>query len=77
MKAVYIIPFALLLGACSTQQAEPEKAIGMANPAAKYCIDLGGQYQIVDTKDGQAGKCLYQGQNWDAWELYRNHHTDK
>jgi parallel beta-helix repeat protein len=33
--------------------------IGMANPAAVYCLELGYQYKIVDTEKGQKGICIF------------------
>jgi subtilisin-like proprotein convertase family protein/C1A family cysteine protease/putative hemolysin len=35
-----------------------ESALGMANPAAVYCRELGYEYQIVDTDEGQYGICV-------------------
>ena len=69
------IGLSLLITACvqSTQDTAKQN-IGMANPAATYCIELGGQYKIIDTPEGQAGECIYQGKTWDAWELYRTNH---
>ncbi|BDM65354.1 hypothetical protein NFHSH190041_28060 [Shewanella sp. NFH-SH190041] len=48
--------------------------IGMPNPAAVFCEQIGGQYQLIDTPQGQAGQCFYLGQNYDAWQLFRSHH---
>jgi len=36
-------------------------ALGMANPAAVYCHELGYQYRIVDTDEGQSGTCIFPG----------------
>jgi subtilisin-like proprotein convertase family protein/putative hemolysin len=36
-----------------------EAALGMANPAAVYCRELGYQYQVVDTDHGQDGTCVF------------------
>jgi C1A family cysteine protease len=36
-------------------------ALGMANPAAVYCRELGYQYRIVDTAEGQSGICIFPG----------------
>jgi parallel beta-helix repeat protein len=33
--------------------------IGMANPAAIYCNELGYQYKIVNTEKGQYGVCIF------------------
>ncbi|MCL1036304.1 DUF333 domain-containing protein [Shewanella submarina] len=71
------VGLSLLTSACAQSPQPNEKAVGMANPAATHCIELGGQYRIIDTPDGQAGECLYQGQTWDAWELYRKDHSNK
>jgi C1A family cysteine protease/subtilisin-like proprotein convertase family protein len=35
------------------------KAAGTANPAAVYCQDLGYEYEIVDTAEGQYGTCAF------------------
>jgi putative hemolysin len=35
-----------------------EGALGMANPAAVYCRELGYEYEIVDTAGGQDGICV-------------------
>jgi len=34
-------------------------APGMANPAAVYCRELGYEYEIVDTDEGQYGICIF------------------
>ncbi|MGI2261165.1 putative hemolysin [Shewanella sp. GXUN23E] len=70
--AVVIASTTLVLSACQPTPAEQQaEVLNLANPAAKHCIALGGQYQIKDTPDGLSGRCLYQGQDWDAWELFR------
>jgi len=35
-----------------------EGALGMANPAAVYCRELGYEYEVVDTAGGQDGICV-------------------
>jgi putative hemolysin len=35
--------------------------LGMANPAAVYCRELGYEYKIVDTDEGQHGICIFPG----------------
>jgi putative hemolysin len=43
-----------------------------ANPAAVYCVDLGYQYEIVETASGSAGMChLPGGDKCDAWEFLK------
>ncbi|MDA7967089.1 DUF333 domain-containing protein [Ruegeria sp.] len=49
----------------------------LANPAATYCIDSGGKYEIQDGTDGQTGLCtLADGRQVDAWEYFRENHTN-
>ena len=36
-----------------------QNALGMANPAAVYCRELGYDYRIVDTAGGQQGVCAF------------------
>jgi putative hemolysin len=43
---------------------------GMANPAAVYCRELGYEYRIVDTVEGQHGTCVFPGgSQCDEWEF--------
>ncbi|GAF84466.1 unnamed protein product, partial [marine sediment metagenome] len=45
-------------------------APGMANPAAVYCRELGYQYRIVDTAEGQYGTCIFPDNGeCDEWEF--------
>jgi len=45
-------------------------APGMANPAAVYCRELGYEYEIVDTDEGQQGTCIFPGGGeCDEWEF--------
>ncbi|MFC1703671.1 C1 family peptidase [Candidatus Omnitrophota bacterium] len=48
-----------------------EGAIGMANPAAIYCVDLGYKYRIIDEPDGgQHGICIFPDQTQcNQWEF--------
>jgi C1A family cysteine protease/subtilisin-like proprotein convertase family protein len=44
--------------------------LGMANPAAVYCRELGYEYQIVDTAGGQDGICvLPNGSSCGGWSF--------
>ena len=46
--------------------------IGVANPAAIYCHDLGYQYDIVDGPNGQRGVCTFpNGTSADAWDFLK------
>ncbi len=56
----------LLAGGASAEQAQ------LANPAAVFCEESGGTYQIVKSSDGDIGLChLADGTSVDAWDHYR------
>ena len=45
---------------------------GLANPASEYCVEQGGEVEIVDEADGQVGYCLLpDGRRIEEWEFYR------
>ena len=44
--------------------------LGMTNPAAEYCHELGYEYQIVDTAGGQYGICILpDGSTCNGWSF--------
>ncbi|MFH1282159.1 MAG: C1 family peptidase [bacterium] len=46
------------------------KSIGMANPAAVYCTDLGYEYKVVNDPSGQKGMCTFPDKSeCDAWKF--------
>lgn len=49
----------------------------LANPAAEFCVKMGGQYALATPSEGgdeQKGEChLPNGKVVDAWTLYRAH----
>lgn len=47
--------------------------VGLANPAATFCVESGGQYEIHTAADGsQSGTCtLADGTEMDAWDYFR------
>ena len=48
--------------------ANPGDRLGMANPAATYCKDLGYQYRIAQTNKGEEGICVFpDGQQCEEW----------
>lgn len=59
-----------LATACSHLPKQMNEPTEIANPAAVFCIELGGQYQIIQTEQGQVGRCYYLGKNYDAWQLF-------
>ena len=71
----YLIIVTLLapLAACD-QPAE--QSTELANPAATFCIERGGTYNIQDGDVGQTGICtLPDGTKQDAWDYFRAEHT--
>jgi len=45
-------------------------APGMANPAAVYCRELGYEYEIADTDEGQSGACIFpDGSQCNEWSF--------
>ena len=48
--------------------ANPGDRLGMANPAATYCKDLGYQYRTAQTSKGEEGICVFpDGQQCEEW----------
>ncbi|MDY6892475.1 MAG: PKD domain-containing protein, partial [Chloroflexota bacterium] len=46
--------------------------IGISNPAAMYCEELGYEYKVVLTDEGEQGVCsLPNGEEVDAWAFYK------
>ncbi len=60
-----IIGLAIVAGPASAQQLSP-------NPAATYCIENGGTYEIVQGANGATGICVRSdGTRVDAWDYFR------
>jgi hypothetical protein len=54
------------------QPARPERAAGLANPAATACLSSGGRHQIVIADGGQDGLCvLPDGRRVNGWAHVR------
>ncbi|ENW82596.1 MULTISPECIES: DUF333 domain-containing protein [unclassified Acinetobacter] len=75
MKKILFLALALTtLTACSltpSKDVTPPK-IGMANPASQYCVEQGGQLEIRNEANGQAGYCkLPNGQVIEEWVFFR------
>ncbi|UUV08721.1 MULTISPECIES: putative hemolysin [Rhodobacterales] len=60
---------------CSPETAEDEQpsATALANPAANYCVENGGTYEIRRAADGsQTGVCILEdGAEVEAWDYFR------
>jgi len=76
-----ILSMSILLGACASTPAEKSppqnQPIDMANPASKYCADIGGRSEIRSEPQGQTGYChLPDGRVVEEWQLFREAHKD-
>ena len=62
-----------IAGCGSGDDDEPDVTTpGLANPASEYCVEQGGEVEIVDEADGQVGYCvLPDGRRIEEWEFYR------
>ena len=63
--------WAFFRGDCS--QGEFSSSTQLANPAAVFCIEQGGEYEIREHDDGgQYGVCIFDdGSECDAWDYFR------
>lgn len=53
---------------CSQAEEYQDDLIGMANPAAVYCTEMGYEYRVIDEPSGQRGICIFpDGNQCDAW----------
>ena len=74
---IAFITFFALIGVstacnCTDFNMDSGSRIGMANPAAVYCEDLGYEYKIItDSEGGQKGVCVFpDNTSCDAWEFF-------
>ncbi|WP_380053025.1 DUF333 domain-containing protein [Falsihalocynthiibacter sp. SS001] len=59
-------------GAVGAVAAMSKQNTEVSNPAADFCVESGGTYEIRDEEGGQTGYCmLASGETVDAWEYYR------
>ncbi|MBD3348130.1 MAG: DUF333 domain-containing protein [Candidatus Eisenbacteria bacterium] len=65
-------------GLATPANGGPDELIGATNPAASYCSELGYDYLIEQTPDGERGVCvLPDGSRVDAWDFYRGKVADE
>lgn len=63
---------ALTIAACGGDDDSNDPNDEEANPASVFCVDQGGDVDIVDEADGQVGYCVFpDGTRVDEWEYYR------
>lgn len=77
MKAAAVGAGMMLAGCGSTAKPDAaDPAVGMANPASVYCVELGGKSVIeTDSAGAQTGFChLPDGTRVEEWALYRRDH---
>ncbi len=71
LSALCLVP---LLAACGGGAAKPVPGqwASMANPASKYCAELGGRLELRNEQGGEAGYChMPDGSVIEEWQLYR------
>jgi putative hemolysin/C1A family cysteine protease len=57
------------VSSCGANNSQGDR-LGMANPAATYCKDLGYDYSVVETNDGERGKCIFpDGTQCEEWNF--------
>lgn len=55
-----------------------KKQMDVANPAAVFCVEQGGESKIVTNEDGsQSGVCIIGGQEYDDWEYFRSNNIEE
>ncbi|WP_414163482.1 DUF333 domain-containing protein [Superficieibacter sp. BNK-5] len=73
MKRLSLLLPLVLVGCASEQNPSPE--VGLANPAAVWCLKQGGTREPVQSPQGVRTECrLSDGQTIDEWELWRRDH---
>jgi putative hemolysin len=71
---ILTLPIAMIVTACGGEDDGPTAttAPGLANPASEYCVDQGGELEIVPEPAGQVGYChLPDGTRVEEWEYFR------
>lgn len=53
VKPIVILLGCVTLAACTTEEGKPSPSLNMANPAAVYCLHVGGK---LSTSESDAGK---------------------
>ena len=73
MKYLALLPLALI--ACTAAPPPGATPVGMANPAAVYCVEQGGEVMLNDTTPGGDAICkLPDGRKVGEWEYFNEHH---
>ncbi|MEM7318896.1 MAG: DUF333 domain-containing protein [Pseudomonadota bacterium] len=66
------------LSTLASAESKPTTKTTLANPAATFCVENDGEYQIRTHSDGsQTGVCILpDGKEVDAWDYIRAHYGD-
>ncbi|HJX61658.1 MAG TPA: DUF333 domain-containing protein, partial [Dehalococcoidia bacterium] len=57
--------------ALGSAQVQASPIAGLPNPAAVYCVELGYEWSIVETPEGQAGVCVFPDDTQcDEWSFF-------
>ncbi len=72
-RTISLVVFSFVLS-LSSYSAPGMGSVGLANPAAEYCVASGGLFGLREGDQGQFGICvLSNGEEVDAWEYFREH----
>ena len=75
MSGQFVVAAFVSLAACAAP--EPHSTVGRANPASKYCAQIGGRVEIRKETDGEVGYChLPDGRVIEEWTLFHDSQED-
>ncbi|WP_373445844.1 DUF333 domain-containing protein [Edwardsiella ictaluri] len=86
MKIMLVLLGVMAVAGCSVKEVRTPPVIGMANPAARYCVEQGGiltsataeQGGILTSATAEQGQFSYctlpGGERIGTWALYRRSH---
>ncbi|KGY14056.1 hemolysin [Vibrio tubiashii] len=68
-----------VLAGCTTEPNSTEKQhVSMANPAAVYCVQQGGELDTVTENEQRVTYCvLPNGDRVEQWDYYRQNHKQQ
>ena len=75
LVATFVIATINVISACQScddvNNEYPSEMVGMKNPAAVYCTELGYDYKVIQTEQGERGVCIIPetGEEFDAWSF--------
>lgn len=69
-----VVVLVAVLAACGDDDDEDEPSqttTALANPASVFCVEQGGEVEIVDEEGGQVGYCILpDGTRIEEWEYF-------